>query len=180
MLVLRLKEMHFLTGFSQGQSLASELVRCYTLICNYLIKQIIECQQDKLPSGRCFSGSPQLEPSLLVWQQASDHRQGDIFTSPGHSNYVCRYDLYQILWLLLSLWIWEWSPIQLMCEKLFCLCSWKAFGPEPLYLWLPSQVAGGLSPYQPNWDQWCPLYQPPPPSKQKDWTDQKQEIPLFR
>ena len=66
------------------------------------------------------------------------------------------------------------------CVKVFCMCFCKAFGPEPLYLWLPSQVAGGLSPYQPNWDQWRPLHQSPATGKQKNWTDQKQEIPLFR
>ena len=66
------------------------------------------------------------------------------------------------------------------CVKVFCMCFWKAFGPEPLYLWLPSQVAGGLSPYQPNRNQWCPLHQSPATGKQKNWTDQKQEIPLFR
>lgn len=64
--------------------------------------------------------------------------------------------------------------------KVFCVCFWKAFGPEPLYLWLPSQVAGGLSPHQPDRDQWCPLHQPPASGKQKNRTDQKQEISLFR
>lgn len=58
--------------------------------------------------------------------------------------------------------------------------SWKAFGSEPIYLWLPSEVAGGLSSYKPYWDQWCPLHQPPPTGKQKNRADQKQEIPLFR
>lgn len=64
--------------------------------------------------------------------------------------------------------------------KVFRLCFWKAFGPEPLYLWLPSQVAGRLPPYQPNWDQWRALHQPPASGQQKNRTDQKQEVPLFR
>lgn len=66
-----------------------------------------------------------------------------------------------------------------MCEIIF-FSPWKAFGSEPIYLWLPSEVAGGLSSYKPHWDQWCPLHQPPPSGKQKDRPDQKQEIPLLR
>lgn len=44
------------------------------------------------------------------------------------------------------------------CVKVFCMCFWKAFGPEPLICdchlkWLADYL------YQPNRNQWCPLHQ---------------------
>lgn len=67
-----------------------------------------------------------------------------------------------------------------MCDIIGFLPPWKAFGSEPVYLWLPSEVAGGLPAHKPHWDQRGPVHQPPPAGKQKDRPDQKQEIPLLR
>lgn len=99
-----------------------------------MIKQITECQQDKLPPGRCFSGSAQPEPSLLIWQQASDHRQGDLFTSPGHSNHVCIWSQGQIWWPLFSFWIWELSSLQVMCKSVLYVFLKGIWPRTPLFV----------------------------------------------
>lgn len=52
-------------------------------------KQIIKCQQDKLPASWCFSRSAQPESPFFVWQQASDHCKRHLLTSTCNSDLVC-------------------------------------------------------------------------------------------
>lgn len=57
---------------------------------------------------------------------------------------------------------------------------YQSFGPKPIYLWLPSEMAGRLPAGQSHRDKWCSLHQPSKARQQTNWTNQEQEVPLLR
>lgn len=61
-----------------------------------------------------------------------------------------------------------------------CVCVFQSLSPKPVYLWLPSEVAGRLPAGQPHWDKRRPLHQPSTARQQTDRTNQEQEVPLLR
>lgn len=66
------------------------------------------------------------------------------------------------------------------CDVRVCVCVFQSLSPKPVYLWLPSEVAGRLPAGQPHWDKRRPLHQPSTARQQTDRTNQEQEVPLLR
>lgn len=60
-----------------------------------------------------------------------------------------------------------------------CVCV-QSLSPKPVYLWLPSEVAGWLPAGQSHRDKRCALHQPTTARQQTNWTNQEQEVPLLR
>lgn len=64
---------------------------------------------------------------------------------------------------------------------LYVLCvSVQSLGAKPLYLWLPSEVAGRLPAGQSHRDERRPLHQPSTARQQTNRANQEQEVPLLR
>ena len=74
-----------------------------------------------------------------------------------------------------------------LCDVSVCVCMcvcdmwvFQSLSPKPIYLRLPSEVAGRLPSGQSHRDERRPLHEPPAARQQTNRTNQEQEVPLLR